>query len=227
MNVLKLTALFGLALCFWACNNENFSISAKKTVIFDFESSEDAGWTGGVAEYAALTPPDSIKLSIQRDTLPTGLDTTKHALHVYSRNIGTSQFTYIKKQVGGLTPGNTYSVILEIDLATNYPQNTPAGMSVLLKAGASLVEPVTSTDLKFNLSKGVGESDGTQMVSIGNISNGTGRSGFVIVNKQNFSKPVSVVSDKNGAIWLCVGIESGYKGPTSLYFDRIKATISQ
>ena len=227
MNVIKFISLFGFSLFLCACNNENFSVIAKKTALSNFETSKDTAWAGAVAEYSASTPLDSIKLSVLIDTLPTGLDTTKFSLHVYSRNPGNNLFTYIKQQISGLTPGNTYNVVFEIDLATNYPQNTPAAASVLLKAGASLIEPVTGKDLKFNLSKGTGEADGTQMVSLGTISNGTNRSGYLIVKKENVNKPVSVVAGANGMIWLCVGLESGYKGPTDLYFDNIKATISQ
>ena len=227
MKLLKSITFCGLTLLLFACNNENFSIVAIKTAPSDFESDTVTYWTAGVAEYLSAASLDTIKLSAARDTLPTGLDSTKYAFHVYSRNPGTSLFTYIKRQITGLNPGTGYNVVFEVSLGTNYPQNAVAGAAVYLKAGASPIQPSTDTQYKFNLSKGTGAADGKQLVSLGNVSNDTNRSGYLVVERDNGSKPVSVVADQTGKIWLCVGFDSGYKGPTDIYFDSIKATITQ
>ena len=227
MKLLKIIILCILTSLLVSCNNEKFSIVAIKTASSDFESATITDWTAGVAEFLTAASLDSIKLRAGRDTLPSALNSTRYAFHVYSRNPGTSLFTYIKRQITGLNPVTAYNVVFEINLATNYPQNAAAGASVYLKAGASPIQPSVDGQQKFNLSKGTGAADGKQLVSLGNVSNDTNKAGYLIVERNNLNKPVSVVSDQTGKIWLCVGFDSGYNGPTDLYFDSIKATITQ
>jgi hypothetical protein len=97
---------------------------------------------------------------------------------------------------------------------------------MFLKAGAAPIEPKTdATTYAFNLDKGKGSADGKRMVTLGNVSNDQNKSGYVLVPRGNNDKPVQVEADSNGKIWLCIGIDSGYKGTTLVFFDSIKASI--
>jgi hypothetical protein len=227
MRTIKLLACLLVFLGLAACNNESVSIRAIKIANSGFESGAD-DWTGGIAEYTtAITATDTI-LQLNRDLLPTGLDTTNYALLVTSKNRDANMFTYLVKPVAGLKPNTTYNVTFEIGLGTNYPQNISAGSAVYLKAGAAPFEPKKdSLTNAFNLDKGTGDKDGKQMVSIGNVSNELNRAGYALVERNNRDKPVQVVASSNGLIWLCVGIQSGYKGTSILYFENINVNIAQ
>jgi hypothetical protein len=226
VTCLVVVSLFSLIVII-SCSNKDFVVSAIKTATSNFESNSDTIWTGGVAGYPATVSLDNIRFSAVINTLPTGLDTTEYALHVYSRNLTGAMFTYVKRKLGGLAKNTSYEVAYEIDLATNYPENIPAGNAVFLKAGASSVEPGADASRTFNLDKGDGASGGNQMVLLGNVSNELSRATYVNTRKTSSGKPIVVQSDEHGDIWLCVGIESLYAGATDLYFHRITATINQ
>lgn len=225
--MLRLILFLGVSTVLLSCNNDNFSIVAVKNVVSDFESANDS-WTGAMAEYTiAQNPTDTNFVKLRRANLPTGLDTVHYGLTLTSINQGDNTFTYLKKQVTGLNPGLTYNVKYDIRLGSNIIKNSTLASTTYLKVGAAPIEPVTnSTTYAFNLDKGKGGTGGKQMVLAGSISNDLARNSYVIVQRTNETS-VQVRADASGSIWLCVGIDSGYKGTIFFYFDKITATITE
>jgi hypothetical protein len=228
MNFLKILFTVSIIAGMLSCNNGDFKVSAKKTVTSGFESSTE-DWQASMAEYTSnMLPTDTNFLNLKRTLLPSGLDTTQYALRIFNKIPDVKMFSYIKKQISGLNPGHIYQVSYEISLGTNIAQNSAAGASIFLKAGASPNEPLTdSTTLAFNLDKGNAGQDGKRMVVLGDISNESNRSGYALVQKTSHGKSVQVEADAEGEIWLCVGTDAAYTGTIVFFYDRIKCTITE
>ena len=145
-------------------------------------------------------------------------------------------FMFLKKKITGLDASKDYTVAFEVDLVTNYPASGfgaggSAGSSVYLKGGAAAIEPAKKLEngfYTFNLDKGAQSESGKNFVNLGNISNGLETSDYKIVKRtSSLTNPMVVTSDASGAIWVCVGTDSGFEGLTRLYYDKIKVTVTE
>lgn len=235
MIVMKKSVLWlGLALCvgMWSCEEKD-NVSASKTVDSDFEQGAD-GWAADFAEYSKVQEIEMFEFKAEVATLPTALGGTKKAFRVQSHNRSDDVFMFMKKKVTGLKPNTTYKVSYEIDLGTNYWNNSvgiggsPAE-SVYLKAGGATEEPVkklVDDYYEVTIKKGQQATGGPEMPVIGNVSNGVDEQVYKLV-KRSTENPVAVKTNANGELWLCVGTDSGFEGLTVLYYDRIKATIKE
>ncbi len=223
-----------LALCvaIWSCDVKDNPTGAV-TVVSDFEQGAD-GWTAEFAEYSAVQDVTMFEFDSKVVALPAALNASKKAFLMQSHNRSDDVFMYMKKKVTSLKPNTTYKVGYEIDLGTNYPKGgvgiggSPAA-SVYLKAGAATEEPVkklVSGFYEVTIQKGQQSTGGTEMLVIGNVSNGSDNDTYKLV-KRTTEAPVSVKTNANGELWLCVGTDSGFEGLTVLYYDRIKATIEE
>ncbi len=228
MKFLKLVLYLSVAQSFLSCNTDKFSMVATKVVLSDFETTTDL-WTGAMAEYSVKqNPTDTNLVKVARANLPSGLDTLRYGLTLNATNQSANTFTYLRKEITGLNKGHTYNISFDIRLGTNFTKTSAIAASTYLKAGAASVKPTTdSTTYAFNLDKGKGSVDGQSMVVLGDISNDLGRAVYASVERNTNGKTVQVRANEQGIIWLCVGIDSGYKGNIFLYFDRITATISE
>jgi len=89
-----------------------------------------------------------------------------------------------------------------------------------------VVEPVVVEDdgchLRMNIDKGNQTTDGEAMIRLGSVAHPevTGEE-YRIKTLDNLERPLQVVSDSEGRIWLIVGTDSGFEGPTALYYARI------
>jgi hypothetical protein len=228
MNFLKILLTVTITAGILSCNNDDFKVSAKKTVTSGFESSIEE-WQASMAEYSSnMLPTDTNFLNLKHSRLPTGLDTTRYALRIFNKIPDVKMFSYIKKQISGLSPGHVYQVSFEISMGTNIAQNSAAGSSIFLKAGASPNEPLTdSKTFSFNLDKGNAGQDGKRMVVLGDISNELNRGGYALVQKTSSGKSVQVEADAEGKIWLCIGTDAAYTGTIVYFYDSIKCTITE
>jgi len=223
-----------LAVSMFSCNDDVDFNRSGAVIQSDFErSAED--WAGDLAEYSNETDTASIEFRFRRTTLPSPLDTKKYGLMLQSHNRSDDMFMFLKKKLSGLRPNQTYNVVFEIDLGTNYPINGigaggSAGSSVFLKAGASAVEPVKKLEnnfYTFNLDKGAQGNSGKDLAILGNVENGVETSEYKILKRDNITKPFEVKTNDKGELWLCVGTDSGFEGLTVLYYDKIKVTINE
>ena len=223
----KLVLLLSLS----ACNSEERnSVDPIRTMTSEFETGLE-GWT---ADYALYNRADTTKVAfrMERDSLPSTIDSTRWSLRMEGTNVGDSLFMFLKKKIIGLNPEKTYNLSFDIDLATNFPDLPGgAGKMINLKAGASAAEPVKlpTTGFFYNVSikKGLWDKDGAEMSVIGDVVNTSARTVYQIVNRKSSSKNISVKPDANGTIWICIGEDTRYKGRSVLYYDKIKVELTE
>jgi hypothetical protein len=234
----KWVFLSGLALAvsMFGCDSDDDdkNLVLEKTITSDFEKSADE-WTGDFSEYSTATDTASLELRFRRATLPAPLDTKTYGLMLQGHNRSDDMFMYLKKKVTGLKPNTPYNVIFEVDLGTKYSSGGfgaggSGGGSVFLKAGASAIEPakkLVDGFYTFNLDKGTQSQEGKDFIILGNVANGLETDTYALVKRDNLAKPVTVTSDASGALWVCLGTDSGFEGLTQLYYDKIKVSIKQ
>lgn len=218
---------YALTVSLTACNDkDNFDADTIVESAFE-QTTED--WTGEVALYKKGNV--SLSFIAERDTLPSPLDKTKYGFKLEATNTEDSLFLFVKKKVSGLNPNRTYVVYYTVDLVTTYPDTlNSAGKLGTLKAGASAAEPkviLNETTQYYGVSirKGSPLVEGSEMTILGNLSNTATTGGFKMISLNNSIKPVAVTPNAQGELWLCVGADTRFYGETSIYLDRIKATI--
>lgn len=214
----------------FSCNDDK--LNAITIVDSAFQTGTD-GWTAQFSEYSTTTDSVSLEMQAGRARLPTGLDTTKYAFRIQGHNRSDDMFMYLKKKVTGFIPNQNYSVTFEMDLGTQYPENSlgtggSPGSSVYLKAGAVATEPnrkLVDKVYHFTLDKGQQSESGKDAVLLGNVSNGVDQTIYKLVRRSNLDKPINIKANAQGEIWLFVGTDSGFEGLTVLYYDHIRVTI--
>lgn len=222
-------ALLGLQ----SCDNDD-KINGNIILESEFETNTES-WQGGFAEYESVTDTATLALRFGRAYLPAILDSTRFGLKIQSHNRSDDMFMFVKKRVTGLRPGTNYNVTFDLTVATPFTDKSmgaggSSGGATYMKVGASFQEPVVKLVngmYTINIDKGIQSEGGKEMVVVGNISNGLDKDGYALVKRSNADNPVTVTADAAGTIWLCVGTDSGFEGLTTLYYDRIKATITQ
>jgi len=102
---------------------------------------------------------------------------------------------------------------------------------VFFKIGATSIEPATALDgqgyLRMNIDKGNQSVGGADMKVVGNIGNAlpcVGSSG-PYQSKTLTLNDFTMTSAADGTLWLIVGIDSGFEGITTLYYDRIAVSL--
>ncbi len=197
------------------------------------ESTFEAGadeWTGDFAFYKT-GQESTVKFDLKQELLPSVLKSTFHGLKLEGQNQGDSLFLFIKKKISNLDPNIIYKVAYEINLASNLPDTIgSSGRLVYLKAGASTAEP-SKIDINgiygATIKNGALAKSGKEMLLLGNIGNGLDSTYYRAIPRNNANLAVEVTSSDKGEIWLCIGVNTKYKGNIALYFDRIYAAVGK
>lgn len=206
---------------------------------FEFENDEQ-GWVTGFADLPADYDPMIYELDSGWGELPSGLE--GNAIFLSGHNRSDDLFMFLKVQVEGLKPDSTYQVEFSIDLASNTPEGLMGiggspGESVFVKAGATTQEPEVITDdagwLRMNIDKGNQASEGKDMINLGTLANPnidldtfTGEE-YALMTLTSEDRLFEVISDGNGIVWLIVGTDSGFEGPTRVYYDKISIQMNE
>jgi hypothetical protein len=197
------------------------------------------GWEAGFAEYSSDMSGMMLDAQIRR--LPTELGINGTGYYLQGMNHSDDLFMFLKRRLGmedGVVPGQEYRVMFTIVFASNAPSGAVGiggspGESVLLKAGASTVEPevfLNSADnhYRMNVDKGEGNSgDGTAASVIGNIANGLSAEEnprYISLTRQHEHK-YNVNASQDGELWLLVGTDSGFEGLTGIYYQSMVVTL--
>lgn len=204
---------------------------------FGFDEGPE-GWLAGFADYPADGDPGLYQLEADWRELPSDLD--GNALYSRGQNSSDDLWMYWKRAIEGLEPGTEYSVEVSIELATNVPEGLVGiggspGESVFVKAGASTDEPYTEVDeqgwLRFTADKGDQSAGGEDAVVVGTIANpnlnpetadGTV---YELMALDTAGLGLTTITDDSGTLWVFVGTDSGFEGPTSIYYDHIEIVL--
>ena len=206
---------------------------------FNFEDDEQS-WVTGFADLPADYDPLIYELDSGWGELPPGLE--GNAIYLSGHNRSDDLFMFLKVQVEGLKPDTTYQVEFSIDLASNTPEGLMGiggspGESVFVKAGATTQEPEVITDdagwLRMNIDKGNQASEGEDMINLGTIANPnidldtfTGEE-YALMTLTSDGRNFELLSDDQGKAWLIAGTDSGFEGPTTVYYDKISIQMNE
>ncbi len=206
---------------------------------FDFDENQQ-GWITDFADLPADYDQDLYQLEAGWQELPPGLE--GFGIYMHGQNSSDDLFMFLKTQVEGLKPNTTYHAEFIIELASNVPEGMMGiggspGESVFVKAGATTNEPEVITDsdgwLRVNIDKGNQASEGEDMINLGTIANPnidldtfTGEE-YEIMTLTSERRVFEVLSDEQGMAWLIVGTDSGFEGPTGVYYVRVEVQLSE
>ncbi|WP_461125443.1 hypothetical protein [Spirosoma aerophilum] len=225
-----MSVLTASVLSFSACTDDVVTTTPGLPYQSSFQRDAD-GWVAGLTDYG--TAQDSImQFKSAWKGLPAPLDTTRKSIMIESMNRSDDAFMFLKKKLTGLTPNTDYSLVFDVELASQYPANSigiggSPGSSVFLKVGASAVEPVRVLKDGFytiNIDKGEQNNDGKDAIRIGNISTGDSGEGYSLITRTNQATPLKTRTNAQGELWLIVGTDSGFEGLTTLYYSKINVT---
>lgn len=220
--------IVGLLLFLSGCDSADQEITVF-TISFPFGDS-DQEWTGDFADYPE-NDSATYQLYLGHDLLPQNLNTTgdARALHISGSNGNHDLFMFIKGKATGLRPNTSYELLFTVKIGSN--ASTTTGANVIVKAGASLVEPQKELQegvYRMNIDKGTLTESGSDMINIGNIGTIASPTGFTMITRTNSSSnKFLITTDATGEIWLVVGTDSGFEGDTELYYTQVDVSFNQ
>jgi hypothetical protein len=186
------------------------------------------GWEAGFSDYPANSDSDSDTLynwNAAYSAAPS-IDGKQMALRLSCEDDNGGIFMYIKKQVSGLHPNTTYSIVYTIDVYSEVGNSD----STVLKAGASFIEPqnvVRNGWFELNLDKGEIYQSGTDLFVMGQLHTPFDGSGYLYTSFNNATAPRRFTAKTNnlGEMWLIVGTESR-PGINTIYYSQIHVVFS-
>ncbi len=225
-----------MLLCSCSLSDDDKGISVF-SVSFDFSQSEE-GWKADFADLPSNAEDSSFyELKYGYTNLPANLGTQK-AIMLSGNNHSDDLFMFIKRKVTGLNPNTSYTLVFDVELASNAPKGSVGaggspGESVYLKAGASEIEPVKNVQgdqYVLNIDKGNQSEAGSNATVLGDIATPLTVAEYTLITRNNASpsaEPLIAQSNSNGDIWLMIGTDSGFEGTTTVYYTKVKVLFSR
>jgi hypothetical protein len=214
--------------------------SANPVVVEDDFSSGDRGWQAFFVDH----PPgveSAWGMSAGLRPLPSELGRAGSGFMITGNNHSDDLGMVLKKQLGpadGIQAGQTYWLDFEIQVASNAPSGAVGvggspGDSVYLKAGGSVTEPdrvlhPEDNHLRPTINVGFQSVGGPAATVSGVIANGrdAGAPAQFVALSRTHRHGFPVRADANGRLWLLVMTDSAFEGPTTLYYLRIRTTLT-
>jgi len=191
---------------------------------FDFESGNQQ-WGGGVSDFP-VDYKDSIDVQLSRGQVANsfamdGIIGLSTGLNIGGENPHGDLFYFFNRKVSGLRPGKMYRLDFEFLVYAQLinPPEILSSEELYLKIGAVNYEPEleeviwrNSIDyLALNVDKGEINSDGGHdMINIGSIKDFTSDVPEII-SGNTFDESIEIEADKNGDIWILIGVDSGIR----------------
>lgn len=203
---------------------------------FDF-SAGFSGWDAGFVDYPVGKEAEwGIGSAVA--PLPAPLDQSRRAIRLSGENHSDDLFMYVTRGITRLAPNATYLARFRVTLATNAPRNCVGvggapGESVVLKVGATAVEPARVVDAaqyyRANFDHGAQLAGGRDASPVDNIANSNSNCAAPRYELKDFdtgASPVAISTDSRGRLWLVVGIDSGFEGTTTVYVTAVQVNLS-
>jgi len=204
----------------------------------NFSQSVD-NWQVDFADYPA-SKDDSIKYALTTNVvkMPASTGAAGNGLMISGNNYNTDLFMFLKRKVTGLSPNTEYTIVFDVQLASDAPTGLvdgnyaiSPGQSVYLKVGAVNKNPMKvqqGDNYRMNIDKGDQGNSGSDMVTIGNIGVAPGNQSYAIITRSNstVNSPILAQTNADGELWLIVGTDSIFKGTTTIYYARIDVVFS-
>lgn len=201
---------------------------------YNFEEGSE-GWEGGFTDYPADWEEERFEFRFEHTALPQEVGVNGQAMLISGRNISDDLFMFVKRQITGLRPNHEYLLRVEVELASQYPEESVGiggspGGSVYLKAGASTYEPLPIEEedhIRINIDKGNQSQGGAEAVVIGTVGIPGEEFTYTLIQRDNQQQPVRVQSDDSGSLWVIVGTDSGFEGTSTLYYNTIDIKLQE
>jgi hypothetical protein len=199
---------------------------------FDFAQG-NGGWLTGSADYTPATAPTDVITEIR--SLPAPL--AGWGFYLAGTNRSDDLFIYAKTQLSGLVASTTYRLSAQVEFATDVPAGCVGvggapGESVWIVAAASTSEPLTvfnGQDYRVNLDRGNQSQGGPQGLVLGNITNSVSACGARRWETKTVASPdpssLLVTADDRGAVWILVGMDSGFESLSRIYLRRVSVRL--
>ena len=226
--LIGLTGLFGCDLSSDSSGILVFSHS------FDFSESQ-GNWVVDFSDFPAGVDSSSYELKFAYTDRPANLGANKKSMMLSGNNHSDDLFMFMKTKVTDLSPNTDYTLVFEVELASNAPKGAVGiggapGESVFLKAGAAGMEPkkvIEDNQYALNVDKGNQNAPGEIAIVLGDIAVSYDTQDFALINRNNTGNaPFIARSNSKGEIWLIVGTDSGFEGTTTVYYTRINVVFS-
>lgn len=197
------------------------------SMLIDFNRDGVTGWTGSSSDYTPETAPTNVVF--EQRTLSAPL--TGKGYFIGGTNRSDDLFLFVKKQFPGLQANTAYSLNFSLKFATNTPSGCQGvggapGEAVWVYAGASPIEPKAVTvnnEIRMNIDRGNQGQGGKDAQVIGNIANGLACGSTAYVSKTVKNDNVQkVTTDANGAVWIIMGIDSGFEAYSSVTLQSMQ-----
>jgi len=202
-------------------------------VEFDF-SNDYQGWSPSFADYP-VGKETEWALGSSLAPLPAPLDPSRKGILLAGANHSDDLFMYITREAPRLAPNASYAIRFRVTVATNAPKNCAGiggapGESVVLKVGATAVEPARIVDAsqyyRANFDYGAQLAGGRDATPVGNIANSNASCSLPRYEVKEFdSTPLTFATNASGRLWLVVGFDSGFEGTTAVYITAVKVAI--
>lgn len=204
------------------------------TLVIDFNQGIN-DWTAGFSDYPA-GEQEFYELSSSHATLPTSLGVNRKGFRVNGNNHSDDLFMFITKKVNGLEPNRRYDFKFKLTFGTNAQKNCAGiggapGEGVTIKAGISKTEPMAINNgsgfYLMNIDKGNQNFGGSDAIAIGDFANsrecGDPDTNYMKKTVSSEEGAFSTFTAEDGSVWIIFATDSGFEGPTTIYF--MEATI--
>jgi hypothetical protein len=199
-----------------------------QTLSYDFET-DFQGW---LCDFADYNVGDSAiwHLSYKRDTMPQ-IRPVQYGIAMRGDNFSDDLFFFTKRKITGLSANAAYKIAYSIDIVTNMPPDGVGGGDLILKAGATIIEPakiVSSGMYRMNINKSNQSQPGPDMDTLGHINHtAPGNRSYHLVTFTNANHLFQRTANTNGEMWLVVGAESAFEVPNVEFLvAKISATLT-
>ena len=201
---------------------------------FDFSESQN-DWVVHFNDFPAGADSSSYELKFAYTDLPSNLATNKKSMMLSGNNHSDDLFMFMKRKVADLSPNTDYTLVFEVELASNAPKGAVGiggapGESVFLKAGAASTEPkkvIEDNQYALNVDKGNQNAPGEIAIVLGDIAVSYDTQNYALISRNNTGNtPFIARSNSKGEIWLIIGTDSGFEGTTTVYYTRVNVVFS-
>ena len=204
------------------------------SVVFDFDKGVE-GWSGGSSDFTPGTEPANVVFEQRALSAPL----SGKGYFIGGTNRSDDLFLFVKRQFPGLEKNGVYNLSYTLKFASNVPSGCMGvggspGESVWVYAGATATEPKAVTvnnEVRMNIDKGNQAGAGKDAQILGTLGNGQPCGSTTYVSKTlKSAAPQKVTADANGAVWVMLGIDSGFEARSeltlqSVTIDAVPATL--
>jgi hypothetical protein len=197
-------------------------------------STDNAHWLGDFADYP-VGEEHFYELSWGWENLPYPIDQSgkkiEKGLFLSGNNHSDDLFMFAKRKITRLEPDTTYALDFEVVFESNTPVGSigiggSPGESVYFKVGASTEEPKKVAIDGFyymNVDKGNQAQGGKHAIVIGDLSNPNvdAEHPSYFPKELRTNRPMNIKSNRKGELWIFLGTDSGFEGPTKFYLAEV------